>query len=187
MKIQSATFAKGIVNPHEMLKETLPQIVFIGRSNVGKSSLINLLTKQKGLARTSALPGRTKEINTFLINHKTLFVDLPGYGFARTNETERDTLYHRINEYLFGPNQRHAKIILIMDAYVGPTKDDLEMLQLLQESKKSILVVLNKIDKIKKSTFRKHIQDIVEKLGDTPHLLVSTKTKTGIRELESLL
>jgi GTP-binding protein len=187
MKIHSATFTKGIVNPEDLLIETLPQVVCIGRSNVGKSSLINALTQQKNLAKASSLPGRTRQINLFLINHRFLLVDLPGYGFAKASSKDRDNIYELINGYLFGAQQKHHTIILIIDAFVGPTKDDLEMLSLLKEDKKNIIIVLNKIDKVKKSHREKHIQDIKKSIGPETFVEVSTKAKTGLGELLHLL
>lgn len=186
MNIQSAEFKKSIINPQEMYDETLPQIVFLGRSNVGKSSLINALTKQKNLARTSSFPGHTKCLNLFLINKKGYFVDLPGYGFARASSRERDGFYALINKYLFGAIHHH-KVVLVLDAKVGPTKDDLETVEVLRNHNKDVVVVLNKIDKLKSSESEKQIQSIKQKIGDYVYVSVSTKTKKGIQTLLDLL
>lgn len=187
MKINSARFIKGIVNPDDMLNETLPQFAFIGRSNVGKSSLINILTKQKQLAKTSSFPGHTRQINLFLINNKFYLVDLPGYGFARLSSGGRDKIYELINGYLFGENQKQNKVFLIIDAVVGPTKDDLETLKALEDEKKDIVILLNKIDKIKKSELQKQVIIIKSKLGNHQTILFSTKTGVGLGELLNLL
>ena len=96
-----AVFVKGIVGPDESLDDGKPQIAFIGRSNVGKSSVINSLTRTKGLARTSSLPGRTREIILFLINKSVYFVDLPGYGFATGSKAEQEKIQLLIYWYLF--------------------------------------------------------------------------------------
>lgn len=182
MKINSAVFTKSIIDPEEMLKETLPQVAFIGRSNVGKSSLINTLTKQKNLAKTSSFPGHTRQINTFVINNKFLLVDLPGYGYARLSSGGRDKIYKLINGYLFDPKQTHAKVVLIIDAVVGPTDTDFETLAVLENHKKDFVIVVNKVDKLKNSIYQKTIKEIEEKIG-YKIIPFSAKTKKGIGEL----
>src|SRR3989338_1650650 len=128
MSIRSATFVKGIVGTDEVLNDHYPQIAFIGRSNSGKSSLINSLTNQKKLARTSPLPGRTQEINLFFINRDTYFLDLPGYGYAKVSKDDREWLQKVIQWYLFKSEYVQKKIVLILDAKVGPTDKDLDMI-----------------------------------------------------------
>jgi GTP-binding protein len=187
MKINSATFIKGVVNPKELLSETFPQFAFIGRSNVGKSSLINLLTKQKQLARTSSFPGHTREINVYLVNNKFHLIDLPGYGFARLSSGGRDRIYGLINGYLFGDGQKQRKVFLIIDAVVGPTKDDLETLKALEDEKKDIVILLNKTDKLKKSQVSRQIKEIKEKLGEHVLIPFSAKTGAGLGELLTLI
>src|SRR3989338_11270213 len=144
MSIKSATFIKGIVGPDDALQSDIPQIVFIGRSNVGKSSLINALTHQVGLARTSSFPGRTTEINLFLINKKVYFVDLPGYGYAKTSQKARERLEQLIQWYLFESPYQQKKVVHIIDAYVGMTKSDIEIFSLLRQHGKSIIIIANK-------------------------------------------
>ena len=153
MRITSASFIKGIVDDDPILGDGTPQIAFIGRSNVGKSSLINTLTNQGGLARTSSFPGRTQEINIFLINKSFYLVDLPGYGFARASSAGRDKISDLIHSYLFNSNYEQKKVVLIIDANVGPTDKDIAMLCALEDHKKSIVIVANKIDKIKGINF----------------------------------
>ncbi len=181
--IKSAKFIKGIVGQDDILDNNIPQVAFIGRSNVGKSSVINVLTGQKDLARTSALPGRTQEINIFLLNDNLYLVDLPGYGFAKLSRKDKEWLHELINWYLFSPQNKQEKIILIIDALVGPTKDDLEILEALEEAKKNVIIVANKIDKIKKSDFGKKIEEIQGKINN--HLIIpfSAKEKKGLKEL----
>jgi GTP-binding protein len=183
MKINDAKFVKGIVNPEDLLQEHLPQIAFIGRSNVGKSSLINILTKQKDLAKTSSFPGHTRQINLFLINNKFYLVDLPGYGYARLSSGGRDKIYELINGYLFGEGQKQRIVVLIIDALVGLTKDDVETLRALEEEKKNIVIVLNKIDKLKKSVTQKRIQELETQLSGHVTIPFSTKTTLGLGEL----
>lgn len=183
MNISSAKFVKGIVGTDELLENGIPQIVFIGRSNVGKSSLINSLTKQAGLAKTSSTPGRTQQINLFLINNKFYFVDLPGYGFVKISAAMRERMEELINWYLFRSPYSQKKIALIVDAEVGPTAADLEMLYGLEEKGKDFVVVANKIDKIKKSQFQKQIESIKNKVLGHKVIPYSSKTRVGVGDL----
>ncbi len=187
MKINSAKFVKGYINPEDMLNETLPQVAFIGRSNVGKSSLINTLVKQKGLAKTSSFPGHTRQINVFLINNKFHLVDLPGYGYARLSSGGRDKIYELINGYLFGANQRQEIIVLIIDAVVGPTESDLETLAVLENNKKNFIIVANKTDKLKKSELQKQMKNIEHTLSNYKIIPISTKEKNGIGDLLQII
>ncbi len=183
MNIQSAKFIKGIVGPDTALENDIPQVAFIGRSNVGKSSTINYLTNQKGLARTSGSPGRTQEINLFLINDKFYLLDLPGYGYAKAPKEVQKTLKSLIHGYLFEAPYTQKKVMLIIDAKIGPTDLDLEMLDLLEQHNKDVVIVANKIDKIKKSAYQKQLDIIKNKIGD--HLVIpfSAEKKIGKTEL----
>src|SRR3989339_1245667 len=163
MLITSAKFVKGITGSDDVLANWFPQIAFIGRSNVGKSSVINALTNQKGLAISSSFPGRTREINIFLVNESLYLLDLPGYGFAKAYKELREQLFKLIDWYLFKSPYQQKKVVLIIDANVGPTDKDLEMLAALEEFNKEIVIVANKIDKIKKSKYAGQLQEI-EKL-----------------------
>ena len=187
MNIKSAIFIKSAVGTDEIFEDGKPQIVFIGRSNVGKSSVINSLVNQKNLARTSSFPGRTQQINIFLINKAFYLIDLPGYGFADVPKEVKDKLQKMINWYLFISSYHFKKVILIIDAKVGPTKDDLLMLHSLQQANKDIIIVANKIDKIKKSEYVKQIQrlkDIFENYKVIPY---SAEDKKGVGELSGEL
>ena len=183
MRITSARFIKGVVGPDMLLDDGIPQIAFIGRSNVGKSSVINSLTGQKGLARTSSFPGRTQQINVFLINESLYFMDLPGYGFSRDSEAMKEQLHRLIDWYLFLADCRQNKVVLIIDAKVGLTDNDLEMLQSLEDGGKDIVIVANKVDKLKGSKLNaqlKAIQDIA-----TGHKIIaySSDKRIGFKEL----
>lgn len=182
MIIKSAKFIKGIVGTDSMLDDEYPQIAFIGRSNSGKSSLLNVLTNQKNLARTSSFPGRTQEINLFRINGNINFLDLPGYGYAKVSKDDRDWLQKVIQWYLFQSGYQQ-KIVLILDAKVGPTDKDLAMIQQLENHGKDFVIVANKIDKIRQpdlETQLQHIQDIV---GDHVIIPFSTIKRIGVSEL----
>lgn len=165
MTIHSAKFIKGIVEEDELLRDGKPQVAFIGRSNVGKSSTINTLTHQKGLARTSSTPGRTQQINVFLINRSFYLIDLPGYGFAKNSWEGRTKLQNLIRWYFLHPGFTQKKILLIIDAKIGPTKNDLDMIKSLEDLDKTIVIAANKIDKIPKPDYDKQLKHIQKLVG----------------------
>lgn len=179
MIITSATFVKGITSDDSILTDGIPQVAFIGRSNVGKSSILNALTRQKDLARTSSFPGRTQEINFFLINMSFYLVDLPGYGYAQMSGGGRDKIRTIIYTYLFHSLATQKKVVLIIDALVGPTKEDLEVLRELEEHKKDIVVIANKIDKVPKASYINHMKKIQTQIGRHKMIVYSSKKKTG--------
>lgn len=147
--IRSLEFAGGVVDPDGWRPEaSLPEVAFSGRSNVGKSSLLNKLVRRKALARVSQTPGKTREINFFRVNDAFYLVDLPGYGYARVSKTMRDRWRQIIERYLrTSPTLRG--IVQLVDARHPPTPDDLRMLDFLSEIELPTLVVLTKIDKLR--------------------------------------
>jgi len=183
VNITSAKFIKGIVDADEILDDGIPQVAFIGRSNVGKSSVINTLANKKDLAKTSSFPGRTREINIFLINNSFYLVDLPGYGFAKGSKQEQEKIQSLIYWYLLDSRYRQKKVVLIIDAELGATNNDLQMLYSLKERGKDVVVVANKVDKIKKSSYKKQLADIQSALGDYKIIPYSAKKKIGVNEL----
>jgi len=183
MNITSAKFVKGVIGDDEALDDGRGQIALIGRSNVGKSSVINSLTKQKGLAKTSSFPGRTQEVNLFLINKSFYLVDLPGYGYAKADEQGRDKLKKIIFWYLFNSHYKQKLVLLIIDAKVGLTDNDKEILRGLEEHQKNILIVANKIDKIKNAVYLKKIQEIQKMVGIHKIIPYSAEKNTGVTEL----
>ena len=183
MHVASAVFVKAIVEEDEELERDIPQIAFIGRSNVGKSSLINALTRQKGLAKISSFPGRTAQIILFLINKSHFLVDLPGYGFAKASREKREQYQKLIDWYLFESGYPQKKVVLIIDANVGVTDSDVTMLENLERHGKDIVVVANKIDKIKKSVYDEQMKRIQEIVGKHKIVPLSTKTKVGVGTL----
>lgn len=176
--IKSAEFIKGIIGTNEILSDEKPQIAFVGRSNVGKSSLINSLVGQKDLARSSSTPGRTQEINFFLINKDTYFVDLPGYGFAKMSKKRREKMRKMIVWYLSYAESRPKKVVLVIDAKVGIKDFDIEMANLLTEEGIDFIVVANKIDKVKKSEISKKISKINAKLSENAVAIIGFSSKT---------
>ncbi len=183
MKVTSAVFIKGIVADDELLHDGIPQVAFIGRSNAGKSSTINALTGNKKLSKTSSFPGRTQEINLFLIDNSTYLVDLPGYGFATASHETREKLRNLISGYLFDMKYHQKKVVLIIDAKVGPTKSDLEVLLELERLGKDVIVAVNKIDKVKNSEYSKQMKKIRETIGE--HLIIPYSAEEG-RGIEDL-
>ena len=182
MHITSAKFIKGVVGSDAILEDGTPQIAFIGLSNAGKSSLLNSLTHSKKLAITSDTPGRTREINVFLINESHYFIDLPGYGYARAGARTLDKLGALISWYLFD-SDNNPRVVLLIDALVGPTVDDLEMLRALEMAGRDIIVVVNKVDKIKKSHYQNQLKKLSEQIRGHKLFPYSSKTKVGIIEL----
>ncbi|MDB4940133.1 MAG: ysxC [Candidatus Doudnabacteria bacterium] len=183
MKIKSAVFVKGVVGEDEILEDEVPQVAFIGRSNVGKSSVINSLVNRKDLAKSSSKPGKTKEINIFFINKAFYLVDLPGYGFAKASLEDRDNLRKLIYWYLLYSNVDHKNVVLIIDAKVGLTDYDKEMLRRLEDREKRIVIVANKIDKLKNSEYKKSLAAIQALVGDHKVIPYSAEKKIGIGEL----
>lgn len=183
MNITSAQFIKGVVGADSSLEDGIPQIAFIGRSNVGKSSVINSLVNQKNLAKTSSFPGRTQQINLFLINKSFYLVDLPGYGYAKVSGEKKWEIENLINWYFFKSDYEQKKVVLIIDAFVGPTKDDMQMLFSLEEHEKNIVIVANKVDKIKKSGYADQLDKIQTMVGSHKVIPYSAEKKIGVVEL----
>lgn len=180
MNIKSAEFFKSVVDDNTLPLDDLMQVAFIGRSNVGKSSVINAITGKKGLARSSSTPGHTKEVNFFLINNKFYLVDLPGYGYAKRSLSQKEVIRNRILWYLGNKKISHYKIILIIDSKVGPSPDDEDMLQFLMENKKDIIIVANKIDKLKQNDKKKSLDNIQKILGHHTIVPFSAEKKIGL-------
>lgn len=172
-----------MVDTDEVLEKNIPQIAFVGRSNVGKSSVINSLTRQKDLAKTSSFPGRTQQINIFLINRVYYFVDLPGYGFAKASKDEQESLQKLIYWYLLDSHYEQKKLVLIIDANIGVTENDMQMLHSLAEKNKNIIIVANKADKIKKSKYKNQLKEIQAIIGNYKIIPYSAEKKIGVNEL----
>lgn len=159
MKIHSAEFIKSAFEQAHWTTDGLPEISFLGRSNVGKSSLINSLLGRKGLARTSNTPGRTQSINFFLINERFYFVDLPGYGYARVSKTMRADWGVMAEEYLSEREELKLSIQLI-DARHKPTKLDDQLNEWLVFNQKNHIVVATKADKLSTNNLNKSLKEI---------------------------
>ncbi|MCI0622375.1 MAG: ribosome biogenesis GTP-binding protein YihA/YsxC [Acidobacteria bacterium] len=186
MKILSAEFVCSAVQPSQCPQESLPEVAFIGRSNVGKSSLINALLRQKGLARTSATPGRTQQINFFRINHRFLFVDLPGYGYAKVPQALKQSWRSLIESYLRGRKQL-AHCVLIVDSRIGPTELDLEQAAWFQRNLLPFFIVSTKSDKLSKVELQKSIIHTQSLCPDHSIVAFSATRNTGREQVWALL
>jgi len=159
MKITSAEFIKSAFNESHWTTDGLPEISFLGRSNVGKSSLLNSLLSRKGLARTSNTPGRTQSINFFLINESFYFADLPGYGYARVSKAMRADWGKMAEEYLF-QRQELLLSIQLVDSRHSPTPLDRQLNEWLVFHQKKHIVVATKTDKLSKNELKKSMDEI---------------------------
>lgn len=150
MEITSAEFVMSNTAMDKLPAANIPEFAFIGRSNVGKSSLINMLVRNKGLAKTSSTPGKTQTINHFIINKSWYLVDLPGYGFAKTSKDNRSAWELMIKKY-FLERKNLLVVFVLVDIRVPPQKSDIEMINMLGENNISVAVAFTKTDKLTKS------------------------------------
>lgn len=181
--IKSATFIKGAVHDTGLPAEKLEEIAFIGRSNVGKSSVINTLVGRNKLARSSSTPGFTAEANFYLINEEFYLVDLPGYGFARGSHVQRDKIANIIEWYFTSKNTNTKKVVLIIDAKVGPTVEDIHFYDFLNTQEKDIIIIANKFDKLKQNEIFNAIANIEKVFEGKKIIKYSAREKIGIQEL----
>ena len=156
----------------------LPEVAFSGRSNVGKSSLLNRLVRRKALARVSKTPGKTREINFFEVNQELVLVDLPGYGYARVSKDRKAEWRPLIEGYLRNSEQLRG-VVQLLDVRHEPTADDLQMVDFLAELGAPTIFALTKIDKLTKSALAKRVGEFAEELGVTPEQLVPFSSVTG--------
>jgi len=163
MNLHNVEFVRSTATARDIIKDGLPQIVFSGKSNVGKSSVINKLLGRKQFARVSSSPGKTIHVNYFLIDKKVYFVDLPGYGYAKVAKTERDR-WSVLMEDFFSVCGHITLGIMIVDARHKPTEDDIIMANWFIESGCPFIIAANKIDKVKKSDIERNISLIRETL-----------------------
>lgn len=166
MKIKSAVFVMSNTDVSKAPRDRIPEYAFIGRSNVGKSSLINMLVGQKGLAKTSGRPGKTQLINHFKINDQWFLVDLPGYGYAQVSKKKRATFQRFIEQYFLEREQLVCTFVLV-DSRHDPQKIDLEFMQFLGERQIPFCIVFTKVDKLGSSRLNKQIVSYKKKLLET--------------------
>ena len=186
MEIKSAEFVKGIIGTDPILGDHYPHVAFVGRSNVGKSSVINSLLLRKSLVKSSSMPGKTKEINFFLINKAYYFVDLPGYGFARMGVKGAEKIRKLILWYLGSGEARARLVVLIFDLGVKPMAHDREMADILRAENIDFVVVGNKLDRLNQTERAHNIKEIEATMG-APILPYSARTKAGREELLEII
>jgi GTP-binding protein len=183
MEILSAEFVISNAEASKCPDSKLPEYAFIGRSNVGKSSLINMLTKRKGLAMTSATPGKTMLINHFIINDAWYIVDLPGYGFARRGKAGQEGLRTLIEDYILEREQM-TNLFLLIDSRLEPQKIDMEFMEWLGENGIPFSIIFTKADKLTSGKLKDNINRYLRKLRDEweelpPYFVSSSENKLG--------
>ena len=180
MKIKSAEFVMSNQDVAKCPKNSLPEYAFIGRSNVGKSSLINMLTNRKSLAKTSGRPGKTQLINHFIINKNWYLVDLPGYGYARVSKTTKKVFQKFITAY-FEKRKQLVSAFVLVDIRHKPQPIDLEFMQWLGENMIPFSIIFTKADKLKPNALEKHIEDyknvLLETWEDMPNYFITSSSK----------
>lgn len=187
MNIHNVRFIKSAARPSDFIRDQRPSIVFAGKSNVGKSSVINRLLNRKNFARVGASPGKTIHINYFLVDDRAYFVDLPGYGYAKVSKSERDR-WGELMERFFAAEGLITLGVMIVDARHKPTGDDVTMANWFLESGCSVVVAANKCDKLKKSELESNAALIRETLSlpdGVPLIMFSAENGTGSQELLS--
>jgi len=191
MMIKTVEFIKSAVKPSQYPEYDYPEIAFAGRSNVGKSSLINTLIQRKNMVKTSSKPGCTQLINFFLVNEELSFVDLPGYGYAKVSKKIRSQWQPMVNLYL-SQRQSLLGLVLLIDIRRDPGKEELDMVDWLESHKMPYLVILTKSDKLSKTKQQKRLLSICSQMNREKNsvILFSAKTKKGretiLEEIEDL-
>ena len=180
VKVRTVEFAGSLFGSRAPLPGDLPQVAFSGRSNVGKSSLINVLLRRtrKKLAHVSATPGKTRSLNFYLVNDRFFLVDLPGFGFAKASSRVRKSWKALVENYLMGEPKLRG-VVHLVDARHNPTVTDLEMVEFLAEKGLPTLVVLTKMDKLKHRARERTVATAVEQLKIDEDQVLSCSSKTG--------
>ena len=184
MKINKSEFIKSVYSSQDFLSDKKPHFAFVGRSNVGKSSLINSITNRKNLAKTSSTPGKTRAVNYFNINDELFFVDLPGYGYHKASKSAQKQWAPLIEEYLL-ENDNMKALFVLLDIRHKPTNLDKQMIDFLYKCNITFYILATKSDKISKSQINKHLNMISSDLGvGSGNIIVtSSKSKTGLDKI----
>lgn len=189
MNLQKTEFVKSAAQPNAFPQDGLPQIAFAGKSNVGKSSVLNCVLQRKNFARVGQTPGKTIHINFFKVDSRAYFVDLPGYGYAKVSNSEKER-WGKLTESYFAAPERITLGVMIVDARHKPTALDCVMAELFRSTGRPFLVVANKLDKLKKSEIEPNmacIRQTLELTADVPLLPFSAEKGTGRDALVSAI
>ena len=188
MRIINAKFIKSASKKAEFIEDELPQIAIVGRSNVGKSSLINLLTNNSKMAKTSSTPGRTRLVNYFNINNQFYLVDLPGYGYHKASKSIANAWDAVMNDY-FVRNVKLKLVFVLLDCRIEPTDLDKQMLDYLAEHEIPAVIILTKTDKISRNELFLNMAKISKEIRFNKDLIVATSAlkKQGVERIESLI
>lgn len=192
MEVKSAEFIVSNTDVHKCPKELIPEYAFIGRSNVGKSSLINMLVKRKSLAKTSGRPGKTQLINHFKINNSWFLVDLPGYGYARVSKTVKNKFQKFIVEY-FEKRKQLVSAFILVDVRHEPQKIDIEFMEWLGENGIPFSIIFTKADKLKPGAITRNVEHYLSVLTESAweeapnYFVTSSSSGMGREELLSYI
>ena len=188
MRFINAKFIKSASKKAEFIEDELPQIAIVGRSNVGKSSLINLLTNNSKMAKTSSTPGRTRLVNYFNINNQFYLVDLPGYGYHKASKSIANAWDAVMNDYFVG-NVKLKLVFVLLDSRIEPTVLDKQMLDYLATQEIPAVIIMTKTDKISRSEIFLNMSKISKEIRFNKDLIVATSAlkKQGVERIESLI
>ncbi|MBQ8428636.1 MAG: YihA family ribosome biogenesis GTP-binding protein [Clostridia bacterium] len=182
--IKNATFITSAAKQEQFIQPDKPMIAVCGKSNVGKSSFINMLANQKKLAKTSSEPGRTRLVNYFNFG-EFILADLPGYGFARVSKTEKEKWAKTLDSF-FKDKENIAHVFMLVDSRHDPTADDVQMIEFLHYHMLPFTIILTKADKLSKMKLKEHIRAIAADLYLTPNNMLATSSETGYGKTEVL-
>lgn len=188
MRFINAKFIKSASKKDEFIYDELPQIAIVGRSNVGKSSLINLLTNNSKMAKTSSTPGRTRLVNYFNINNQFYLVDLPGYGYHKASKSIANAWDAVMNDY-FVNNERLKLVFVLLDSRIMPTELDKQMLDYLATHEIPAVIIMTKTDKISRNELLLNMSKISKEIRFNKELIIATSAlkKQGVDRIEKLL
>lgn len=188
MEIKKAIYQISVTDKNKIINDNLPEFAFVGRSNVGKSSIINYLTNVKSLAKTSSTPGKTKMVNYFLINDRFRFVDLPGYGFSKTGKVHRQVWAGLIGDYLLNAKNL-LNIFVLLDIRHLPSSLDKQMIDFLLFNNLPFTILATKADKLSKSKLNQSIDSIAKELNLRKEMIILTSSlnKMGKEKVLDLL
>ena len=188
MRFINVNFIKSASKKDEFIADELPQIAIVGRSNVGKSSLINLLTNNSKMAKTSSTPGRTRLVNYFNVNKQFYLVDLPGYGYHKASKSIADSWDRVMNDY-FVDNSKLKLVMVLLDSRLMPSELDKQMLDYLAENEIPAIIILTKTDKLSRSEINNNINKISKEIRYNKDLIIPTSAtkKQGVETISKLL